>query len=166
MVVHGGTAHFLHPAMLQSTKRQSREAALQSLDECASQAERLGVTLCLENLCYLDSIPGTLAETADVVRSVGRKSLQATLDVAHFHVSGETVESIRDAAPLIRHVHISDNNGLDDAHLPMGQGMLQVERFLPLLRAFEGPIVLEIEDVEDPVRSARESRAWLERYLS
>lgn len=166
VVVHGGTAHFLHPQLWEDTKAKSRQAVIRSLEECVSRAEKLGVTVCLENLCLHGAVPGTLAEVADVVRGIGSRSLRIAFDIAHFSIMKEPMESVGDAADLIVHVHISDNDGFEDTHLPMGHGKLEVARFLPFLRTFDGPIVMEIEDVRNPGEMALESREWLGMHLS
>lgn len=165
VVIHGGTVHFLHPELWEDTKAKSRQAVMRSLEECVSRAERLGVTVCLENLCLRGAVPGTLAEVADLVRGMGSESLRIAFDIAHFSIMREPIESIGHAADLISHVHISDNDGIEDTHLPMGHGKLEVERYLPFLRAFDGPIVMEIEDVKTPGKMALESKEWLGKYL-
>lgn len=66
----------------------------------------------------------------------------------------------------MEHVHISDNNGSDDAHLPLGEGRLDLRPFAEFLRAFEGPVVLEIEHVKCPGEKALESKKWLESRLA
>lgn len=166
VVIHGGTVHFLHEAMWEETTRASREAALAALVEIAREAEKLGVTVCLENTCGKHGVPGTLAEAAWAVGEIGCRSLRVALDIAHFHSNKEPVDSLRQAVPLIEHVHISDNNGSDDAHLPLGEGRLDLRPFAEFLRAFEGPVVLEIEHVKCPGEKALESKKWLESRLA
>lgn len=166
VVIHGGTVHFLHEAMWEETARVSREAALAALEEIAGEAEKLGVTVCLENTCGKDAVPGTLADVARAVGEVGSRSLRVALDIAHFCSNKEPIDSLRQAAPLIEHVHISDNNGSDDAHLPLGEGTLDLEPFADFLKAFEGPVVLEIEDVKCPGEKAIQSKEWLEGQLA
>lgn len=100
------------------------------------------------------------------VGEAGCRSLRVALDIAHFYSNKEPIDSLKQAAPLIGHVHISDNNGSDDARLPLGEGTLELEPFADVLKAFEGPVVLEIEHVKCPGEKALESKKWLEGQLA
>lgn len=166
VVVHGGVVHFLHERMLEKTSADCLALAVSSLQYCAEHAGNVGVTICLENTCHPHAAPGSFREVATTVALIGNSSLKATFDIAHFYLSGESLDSLRQGANLIHEVHISDNNGLDDSHLPMGEGVLTLDpEVLGFLREFEGPIVLEIEDIDDPEGKAIASKKWLEDVL-
>lgn len=165
VVVHGGTEHFLHAQLGAETRRRSRDVLLGSLERCAAEAERCGVALCLENLTSPDALPRTLDEVAGTVRAVGHPALKITLDIAHFTLCREPLASLAAASDLIRHVHLSDHCGDGDSHLPLGEGTLDLGPFQDFLRTFEGPVVMEIEDVTDPGKKSVASRKWLETRL-
>jgi sugar phosphate isomerase/epimerase len=165
VVVHGGAEHFLHAEMRGETRRRSREALLASLAGCASAAEQAGVMLCLENLTAPEALPRTLGEVAETVRHLSHPALRITLDLAHFTLCQEPVASLTAAADLIRHVHLSDNHREDDSHLPLGEGSIDFAPFRDFLRSFAGPVVMEVEDIDDPRAKALASWRWLAAFL-
>jgi sugar phosphate isomerase/epimerase len=74
-----------------------------------------------------------------------------TLDVAHAHLQGETYEFMRRFGDRIRHIHVSDNHGAGDLHLPVGDGSIDWGRVVSSARGagFSGWLVVEsYSDVE------------------
>jgi sugar phosphate isomerase/epimerase len=109
------------------------------------QAERAGLTLCIENL----------SEHADHFASVFRQlpALRMTLDVGHGEILSRPNAAfgfIRHHSQRIRHVHLHDNHGgnteRDDLHLPIGQGSIDFRRILDALRTvgYEGGLCFEV----------------------
>ncbi|HHW14100.1 MAG TPA: sugar phosphate isomerase/epimerase [Firmicutes bacterium] len=165
VVVHGGSEHFLHAQMGSETRQRCREVLVASLEKCASEAERAGVVLCLENLAAPGALPRTLDEVAETVRRLNHPALRVALDLAHFELCREPVASLTAAADIIRHVHLSDNRQEEDSHLPLGEGTVDFTPFREFLRSFGGPVVMEIEDVNDPGGKALASWRWLAGFL-
>lgn len=80
------------------------------------------------------------------------KLIQATLDVGHYGMwkqygfKNKDIEAMsKEIAPYVGHVHISDNFGSSDAHLPPGWGNLPHEEVVKLLkeRNYTGKTVIE-----------------------
>jgi len=67
------------------------------------------------------------------------------LDVAHANLRGEVGEFMRRFSGRIRHVHVSDNDGEADQHLPIGDGGIDWETVMERLRrnGFSGWVVVE-----------------------
>lgn len=149
---------------------------------------------------WLDEELPTLESTADVrvavenmfpVRVRGRtvaafhasRSLEdlegfpdVVLDTSHAAVARlDPVDAARRLAPRLRHVHLSNNAGRGwDSHLPVDEGVLELDRFLDALSAdgFGGTVSLELDlrrhgDDEGALRKALErNRAFCESNLA
>ncbi|HAZ27832.1 TPA: hypothetical protein DCY67_04325 [Candidatus Acetothermia bacterium] len=87
--------------------------------------------------------------------------LGACLDFGHLHtVGGDPAGYVTALGERLVHVHLHDNRGERDEHLPLGRGGVAWRRALAVLEGggYQGHIVLEIPDPE----GLRESVAMLE----
>lgn len=148
-------------------------AETRSLSRHADLADRLGVTIAIENLAPVFPGPERLGHTPMVLRSLaGRISSPALglcVDLGHAHIVAETKHTgLTDLiAPVLDHcvlIHAHDNFGarldgahhpeLDplrlDLHLPPGRGSLPWDTVSPLLRDREIPIIFEIHPPHRP----------------
>jgi len=143
-------------------------AETRSLAHAASLAERLGVTIAIENLAPVFPGPDALSFTPSVLRTmanrIGSPALGLCLDVGHANVVAglrrtdplRLIEPVLDRTVLF---HLHDNLGgrwsgesppeLDplrlDLHLPPGRGSIPWARLAPFLdRAPEAPLLLEV----------------------
>jgi len=87
------------------------------------------------------------------------------LDVGHAHVGAQSLQGFVAAfADRLAHVHLSDNNGEHDDHLPLGAGRIDWPWALGLLKkaGYDGTITLEVfsHDRDFLLLSARKTRAW------
>ncbi|MFN3346651.1 MAG: sugar phosphate isomerase/epimerase family protein [Candidatus Bipolaricaulaceae bacterium] len=119
-------------------------------------AARLGVRLALENLG--NGRDRGLVQTAQEHAAILAEfpELWACFDLGHLHtVGGSAQEYIAAIAPRLIHVHLHDNRGDWDAHLPLGEGTAPWREALWALKeqGFSGRIVLELPDAEGLKRS-------------
>jgi sugar phosphate isomerase/epimerase len=139
-----------------------------SLAALASQAERLGVTIAIENVAPVYPGPESLSANPMVLRGlahrIGSERMGVCLDIGHAHISADArhtqvdrfVENVLDAVCLF---HIHDNfgvrerpngeaRGIDplrlDLHLPPGRGTVPWPRLAPHLARHSAPLVLEV----------------------
>lgn len=143
-------------------------AEARSLAALASFAERLGVTIALENLAPLYPTAETLSSSPlglrGLVQRIGSERLALCLDLGHAHVIADRrhtgVERL--CEPVLDHVslfHVHDNFGARrrrtgeelgvdplrlDLHLPPGRGTVPWKRLRPLLAGHDAPLVLEV----------------------
>ena len=110
-----------------------------------------GIRVGIENW----SISGRLDQLQEIKAGVGYAGLGMLLDVGHAHImvakkilpSGMTTESFVDALPLpVYELHLHDNHGDSDEHLPLGAGQVQLEPVIRALKrkAFSGHATAEI----------------------
>lgn len=155
----GAAKAVLHPSYVNGLSTHVpelwREYALESLAGVTEAARACGVRLCLENLFPRISPLSTPEAFQEVFDRF--PDLRMTLDLGHAHIGEEGMARILgfiQAFPdRIRHLHVSDNRGKRDDHLPLGQGSLDFPAAADALRAagYDGTITLEIFD---PDRSA------------
>lgn len=106
----------------------------------------------MENM--FDEAPDILAELAEQMHEV--KNFGVCLDYAHAMLtkcSGQ--EWIETLAPYIRHIHINDNDLVNDLHLPVGSGRVNFREFDSLVRRYriEAPVLVEVNGYEAQKRS-------------
>jgi sugar phosphate isomerase/epimerase len=145
-----------------------------SLTSLTSVAERLDVTIALENLAPLFPGPETLSANPlslrSLARRIGSEHVALCLDVGHAHVIADGrhtwVERLCEPVlDLVSVVHVHDNFGARrrptgeelgvdpvrlDLHLPPGRGTLGWKRLAPHLAGAEAPLVLEVHPPHRP----------------
>jgi len=67
-------------------------------------------------------------------------------DIGHLNVFGrDPVEYLNRYKDKLLHVHLHDNNGIDDLHLPLGAGNIDWDHLINTLKSFyDSTITLEI----------------------
>jgi sugar phosphate isomerase/epimerase len=145
--------------------QRAREAQMASFVELAAYAEASGVRVGIENLPRGATLPG-YADFAEIFRVLDRiPSVGVTLDVGHVQTMGlDPAALIRRLGPRLNHLHVHDNHGEGDEHLPVGEGAI---RWAPLCRAL---VEIDYHGVLEVERSladggVRRSIARLRRYL-
>jgi len=92
----------------------------------------------------IDTLQDNAANLARILNGI--PSLYLTLDLGHANLFGKNIEEfIEEFHKRLRHVHLHDNDGRRDLHLPMGTGNINWEKVLKgLKRYYEGTITLEV----------------------
>jgi len=152
----GADVVVIHPGTLPEEYvpfRKWRERAWEllrfSLSLLLSQAKRENIRLALENKQRARDLGlvGSLEEHLRVLSEF--PDLWACLDVGHLHTfSRSPRDYISGLGKRLIHVHLHDNFGDHDAHLPLGEGNVPWKEALQALREneFSGRIILEIPD--------------------
>lgn len=159
----GARRAVLHPSYISGMGRNvpalSERYARESLDAAVNCAARVNIDLCLENL-FLHLTPfGTMEDWDTIFAQYPRLGL--TLDVGHAHIGPDgmarVLTYIHRFKSRLRHLHVSDNLGQRDDHLPIGKGRIDFPAVVAALRqiGYQKGITLEIfsEDRDDLVRS-------------
>lgn len=183
-----GASHVVYHACALPDAPDSEDALrfeARSLAALATEAERLGVTIAIENLAPVFPGPEPLSANPMALRGVahriGSERVGLCLDLGHAHIIADLrhtslealVEPVLDVVTLF---HVHDNLGarwqphgseavLDplrlDLHLPPGRGTLPWSRLLPWLAGHPAPAVLEIHPPHRQ-RAAESHRAFRE----
>jgi sugar phosphate isomerase/epimerase len=144
MVLHMGGSR-------ETADQRKRDAAFSTLEHLVLHAKHVGVTLCVENTTSEMGQPAYLRAFVEETRLTG---LRFNFDIGHAHVSdGEEAERIEQAfAPmreLVASVHLHDNHGEKDEHLPPYDGSIDWENAIPVLQSSPErnlPITLELKE--------------------
>ncbi len=143
-VVHPGFISGLGHFVMETATGYARE----SLAAIIQEGETLGITLCLENMFPRYQSWFEPAHFAPIFKEFPR--LKMTLDTGHANMGdpGRTrlYEFIQRFPDRIGHVHVSDNGGTRDEHLPLGQGNINFKKFAALLTlaGYQDTLTLEI----------------------
>ncbi|MCL6597012.1 MAG: sugar phosphate isomerase/epimerase [Firmicutes bacterium] len=120
-----------------------------SVGPVLERARAAGVRVLLENN---PRFPLAFVQDAEEVLAVLARhpDLAVCLDVAHAHTLGPDGARAAAAAlaPRVESVHVSDNAGDRDSHLPLGEGSLPLVPVVAALEAagYRGPYILESKD--------------------
>ncbi len=88
----------------------------------------------LENLVYPHELYRFPQEMLDLVTRVERFNVGMTLDIGHGATVGQCpVEFLDKVKDKLVHIHVHDNHGVWDEHLPLGQGAIDYPDFFAAL---------------------------------
>lgn len=119
---------------------------------------------------YPSSIKDFLKETED------QENVGITIDIGHCFLSELGPENkksewiaklIKKTQGKLKNVHIHDNDGHSDLHLPPKSGKINFEPIIKALKKhYNGPLILELWDPENPIETAKEGIDNLRDLLS
>ena len=140
----------VHPGWFATLTKGRRELVhartLEALKVAARQARDVGVELCVENMPAVHyaayTTPEQMRELLDDLREPGVK---LTFDAAHANVA-KNVREFLDLRRLFGNVHLSDNLGDRDAHLPLGKGTVPLREVVEALAPAQPTFVIEAPD--------------------
>jgi sugar phosphate isomerase/epimerase len=167
MVLHmGGTRETADP--------RKRDAAFSSLEHLILHARHLGVTICVENTTSEMGDPAYLREFVDETRLTG---LRFNFDIGHAHLADGPAEDRIDKsfAPLrdlVVGVHVHDNRGEKDEHLPPYEGTIAWPAAIKTLKTTPDgnvPLLLELKeksgpDAPSPAEQLKAARKAMDKF--
>ena len=148
MVFHmGGTR--------ETADMRKRDAAFSTLEHLILHARHLGVTICVENTTSEMGDPSFLRSFVDETRLTG---LRFNFDIGHAHLADGPAQdriekSFTPLKELVVGVHIHDNHGEKDEHLPPYEGTIDWPGAIKVLKsASDGnvPLLLELKEKSGP----------------
>jgi sugar phosphate isomerase/epimerase len=142
----------LHPSMISGmgphVPERSRDYAFDFLSEMLGQGEKRGLTICLENMMPRNGFGVEPAELELIFRTF--PELKFTLDSGHANLDdregNRLITLVECFADRLEHVHLSDNRGIYDEHLPLGRGSINIHGLVEMLKsiAYDKTITLEV----------------------
>lgn len=128
--------------------QRSREKNLEFMSKLLRAAKQEGVTVCLENMPFLDFSISSPESIADIIREIGDKSFAMCLDTGHANVCADwdsPAQTIYKYGKYIKVLHVHDNKGRRDDHLAPLFGTVDWQAFSQALRdtSFDGVLSLE-----------------------
>jgi sugar phosphate isomerase/epimerase len=167
MVIHmGGTR--------ETADLRKRDAAFSSLEHLTLHARHVGVTVCVENTTSEMGDPVYLRSFYDETRLAG---LRFNFDIGHAHLADGPAEerlekSFAPLRELVTAVHLHDNHGEKDEHLPPYDGTIDWPAAVKLLKTAPDrnlPLLLEMKEKTGPDAPSaqaqlKSARAALDRF--
>ena len=156
VVVHPSIISGLGPFVVDLAMQYAAE----SLRMIIARSVELGLPICLENMFPRYHSYFEADHFSDVLQA--HPELQMTLDIGHANIQSPGGKRFFDFIQLhgdrIGHVHLSDNHGTRDDHLPIGSGNIKWKKVVNALQScnYNATITLEVFS---------ENRAELHRSL-
>ena len=145
----------VHPLMpfgtddiLTDNAERTHEINLEFMSKLLPVAKREGVTICLENMPMLNFSIASPSAIVEFTKEINDTSFAMCLDTGHTNVCKDwhtPAEAVRQYKDLIKVLHVHDNRGRQDEHLPPFHGTIDWKAFSAALHEteFEGVLSLE-----------------------
>jgi sugar phosphate isomerase/epimerase len=148
LVLHMGGAR-------ETADPRKRDAAFSTLEHLILHAHHAGVTICVENTTSEMGDPSYLRAFVDETRLTG---LRFNFDIGHAHLAelpeDERLEkSFSPLRELVSSVHLHDNHGEKDEHIPPYDGTIDWRKAIKILQSAPQtslPVVLELKEKTGP----------------
>ncbi|MDI3327919.1 MAG: sugar phosphate isomerase/epimerase family protein [Alicyclobacillaceae bacterium] len=148
-----GAKHVVvHPGYGSRTydRRRAQEYAREHLERLCTAAERLGVLLVIENAGIGPAALFDQEEFEKLIREFASPFCGAIVDVGHAFANGWNIPALLGAlGDRVRAMHLHDNHGDADEHLPAGEGRVDWAAVRRAIDALPGPVHLVLEYRED-----------------
>lgn len=157
-VIHPGPERSYRPPAEELFARMANAAGV--LAKVATRCNELGTHCVLENM-----LPHLLfGHTSNILWIMGaleKARVGTCLDTGHAYLSGDVYSVTHKLSGHLQMIHVNDNNGKFDDHLPPGKGQIEWKRLLgQLSRAnFRGGMILELAGNRPAVEILEEARA-------
>jgi sugar phosphate isomerase/epimerase len=162
-VLHPGPEN---PAAIPAEEQLPRmQNVIDSLNRVARRCKELGIMCVLENkLPHL--LFGNTSDILWILDGINTAEIGACLDTGHAFLAGDMHGLVHKLSGHLRMIHAHDNGGVDDNHLPPGDGRIDWKKFLrDLIEVrFRGAFILEMAGNDDPavtMTNARRGRQYL-----
>ena len=148
VVIHPGLAPFLANKYFLD---KVYETANNSIRELGEYSRDLGVLSTIENMPTFDGM--LYKNMEDLHELLTSLDMSMTLDIGHaVHAGYSPDQMIFDS---IKHIHIHDNFGDDDAHLALGEGSIDLKHIVNSLeeKSYDGIYIIEVNDFDSIKKS-------------
>ncbi len=148
IVFHPGLAQGSTPSQHAEWLRNSREF----WPDYADQARQQQTVLCLENIFESTSEP-----LFELLQGLDPEAFGHCFDIGHWNMfkKESLIDWLNTMTPYLRHLHLHDNQGELDEHLPIGQGQVNFAELFAWLKSsgLEPTMTLEAHRLDDLERS-------------
>lgn len=147
--------------------------AAESLNLVATRCRERGIVLLLENMLP-HLLFGHASDMLWLLGAIRETNVGTCLDTGHASLSGDMPTVVQKLSGHLQMLHVNDNLGHRDDHLPPGEGLIDWMALVCQLNArrFQGPLILELagvgtpEEIMERARRAREFLGELSRRAS
>ena len=149
VVVHPG----LLPFILKEMPEKIYPIANKSIKELGEYSQDLGVNTTIENMPNFESM--IYQDMTKLNEILVEFDMGMTLDIGHAHHS--KIPENEMYFDSIKHIHIHDNMGDDDTHLPLGEGNIQFKHIINTFQEknYDGIYMIEVNN-KDSIKKSLE----------
>jgi sugar phosphate isomerase/epimerase len=129
-------------------RAHARKQIVEFASMSADLAQRHNVLLVVEPLCAREcNILNSVTEAMEYVKEVHHPNFQCLVDSYHWWTQQESLQSLADAAPWIKHVHVAER----DTRLAPGESGSDYRPMFRILKqgGYDGPISVEATGFTD-----------------
>lgn len=128
------------------------QAGVAALREVAREAEEVGIPVGIENVHYgklgHTGLLDRAEEMQSLIKEIGSPMLKVLLDLGHLKLAAvqeqlDPVHFIRLLAPYTIAIHVHDNDGKTDEHLPLNADS-EVAQWIKMSELSNIPVILEV----------------------
>lgn len=161
IIIHGGfLSSGMHvPIVHEDNTRPTREEVYEKaweltvkmLKKACLLAKEYGMTLYTENL-NLDHLTTDSKSLNRLLDDVDMDNLKIVFDIGHCNHNGYSItDDVLEAGARLWHLHLHDNFGKDNGHLPIGDGSIDFRAFAQALKQvdYKGLYMLELFRCEE-----------------
>lgn len=108
----------------------------------AEKYAAIGTTVVLENV--MEIAPEFQIELHD---RINHPNVKICMDVGHVNLSSKIkpAQWVKALGKRLRHIHLHDNHGTRDEHLPIGKGLIDFDSLFESLRQFNPDVTVSLE---------------------
>lgn len=147
----------VHPGFLSPFTSQFPEKAAaiarSSMKAISKMAVENSVAVGIENMPRAGLVWKLFYAPHEMVQLLDGTDLGVTMDFGHANTSGSGVKDFKVLRDRIVNVHIHDNDGTGDRHAVLGTGKLDLEAISGLMSGYNGPWIIEGQDLSGAVSS-------------
>jgi len=146
-----------HSAATSKSRDDTKKILFESLKEISDYNKDFGVNIALENMP--DTFITTMRvsqEVLEVLENENVSGIKHTMDVGHLETNNVDIEEyIHNLKDYLIHIHLHDNFGEFDNHLPIGEGNINFSLIFRALEdiKYKGRIILEMTRRADVLKS-------------
>lgn len=147
----------------------------EKFSECVKYARKHNVNTALENIQVPYFFYSHLKDLGQFVNEFENTGI--ALDIGHAYLlkkrervdipEEEISNEIRDLRNQIKHIHLHDNNGIRDDHLPPGEGNINFEPIIEALEeiSYDKQLIMEVHGAEKPLVNAKKALKAVENLF-
>ena len=156
----GAVAFVQHPGLKTFDIENGLELNCESLLTLIDYGNSRGIKVLIENMAPKKSYMSSPSEFSEFIKT-NNVNLDIAFDTGHAHIAGNIDEFIEKLSSRFFMVHITDNDGVNDSHLNVGEGSIDWKKLVGGLRKqrFDGLYI--VEAVRDPMKSIDALKALL-----
>lgn len=162
-----GRLAVLHPGHLSPLGKHMPDRAweqnLLGIQQICDHAAELDMTVAVENMPNIESLLGrTPEEILGIMENVDRENLGFVFDVGHANTNDNVDQFLKELGDRIVHLHVHDNRGERDEHLPVRSGTVNWQNVVNALNGYSGRLVTEARNLTQGAKSIQTLRDLME----